>query len=129
MDTPKTPPEPQVEDVSDRFELARSARMFRSEAGYLVKVETERLASDDHGSIHFRLTGSVCGDDGAPELVNGTAFTGAPHVVSVKSESRVDLAAELIAAQALIVRRMETAAIHQAQAKALLGEPASGVTA
>jgi hypothetical protein len=119
---PKIVPTPAIEDVSQHFGVLGAERMFRSEAGYLVKVHAQRLGSDDPGTLHFRLRGSLCTAAGVIEqLDDGTAFTGAAHMLAVKSESQVDIAAELAAARELIVRRMETAALHHAAARSLEG--------
>lgn len=122
MDQPKTPPEPTIEDVSARFAgLKPSDRVFRSASGYLVKVRTLRGAGEDATALHFRLTGALCGDDGKALPHGDGYFIGAPHALTIHAESTVDLAAEILAARELIVRRMETAALHHAAAQALEG--------
>lgn len=123
MSVAKTPAEAAIEDVSERFaDLNPCDRIFSSASGYLVKVKTHRVRRDeDPSSLHFRLQGALCGDDGKAQFLNGVPFVGAPHAFTVHPNSAVDPAAALAAERALIVRRMEQAALHHAAAQALQG--------
>jgi hypothetical protein len=112
----KTPAEPTIDDVSAQYPgLKPHERVYRSVSGYFVKIATIRFRPDDLTAVHFQITGALVGKPGEADR------PGQPHLVVVKPESAVDLAAVVEAERRRVVGWMELAAIHQAAAAALAG--------
>jgi hypothetical protein len=109
----KTPAESTIDDISDTVaDLKPHERLYRSVNGYVVRISTIRLRSDDLAALHFQITG---------RLAEGPSQASAPHLLIVKAEGPVALAACVDAERHLIVRRVELAAINHAAAAALVG--------
>lgn len=128
----KTAPTPAIVDVTDKFDDVNDYdRIYRSEAGYLVKVRTDHL-DDVPGRFLFLISGAWCDDETAKARPHGEGHfvldhhSGTGHALTVQHEgpitlddgTPIDLAGKLEESRHKMVRLVERAALHHQAASA-----------
>ena len=97
------------------LEVAEGDRVYRSDEGHVVKVRTRRVETGSPARLAFVLTGSLCDEDGQALPFEGGHFIVDPHEMAINSDTTPDVAALIAAEHEAMVRRVERAAVNQAQ--------------